>query len=117
MRAARKMPAGRFHARPGEIRRFLNGPLDAGRTRQLAELLRAVGLDSVTNGVHVHGTGLSLDNVGPSLFMWAENGVISGFGARKSQAPACRALPSLPVPCRLYLATLAPVSPASRAFM
>ena len=39
-----KVLADQFHAKPREIRRFLNGQLDAGRTRQLADRMRAVGL-------------------------------------------------------------------------
>ena len=39
-----KVLAEQFHARPTEIRRFLNGQLDAGRTRELADRMRAVGL-------------------------------------------------------------------------
>ena len=39
-----KVLAKQFHARPTEIRRFLNGQLDAGRTRELADRMRAVGL-------------------------------------------------------------------------
>ena len=39
-----KVLAEQFHARPTEIRRFLNGQLDAGRTRELADHMRAVGL-------------------------------------------------------------------------
>ena len=41
-----KVLAEQFHARPTEIRRFLNGQLDAGRTRELADRMRAVGLAS-----------------------------------------------------------------------
>jgi len=33
-------------ARPAEIRRFLNVELDPGRTRKLADRMRAVGLDA-----------------------------------------------------------------------
>ena len=33
-----------FHAKPSEIRRFLGGQLDAGRTRELADRMRAAGL-------------------------------------------------------------------------
>ena len=39
-----KVLAEQFHAKPIEIRRFLNGQLDAGRTRELADRMRAVGL-------------------------------------------------------------------------
>ena len=39
-----KVLAEQFHARPAEIRRFLNGQLDPGRTRELADRMRAVGL-------------------------------------------------------------------------
>ena len=39
-----KVLADQFHAKPSEIRRFLNGQLDAGRTRELADRMRAVGL-------------------------------------------------------------------------
>ena len=39
-----KVLAEQFHAKPTEIRRFLNGQLDAGRTRELADRMRAVGL-------------------------------------------------------------------------
>ena len=39
-----KVLAEQFHTRPTEIRRFLNGQLDAGRTRELADRMRAVGL-------------------------------------------------------------------------
>ena len=39
-----KVLAERFHAKPTEIRRFLNGQLDGGRTRELADRMRAVGL-------------------------------------------------------------------------
>ena len=39
-----KVIAEQFHARPAEIRRFLNGQLDAGRTREFADRMRAVGL-------------------------------------------------------------------------
>ena len=39
-----KTLAEQFHARPAEIRRFLNGQLDPGRTRELADRMRAVGL-------------------------------------------------------------------------
>ena len=38
-----KVLADQFHAKPSEIRRFLNGQLDAGRTRELADRMRAVG--------------------------------------------------------------------------
>ena len=36
--------ADQFHAKPSESRRFLNGQLDAGGTRELADRMRAVGL-------------------------------------------------------------------------
>ena len=36
--------ADQFHAKPSEIRRFLSGQLDAERTRELADRVRAVGL-------------------------------------------------------------------------
>jgi len=36
--------ADQFHARPLEIRRFLNGQLEAGRTREPAERMRTAGL-------------------------------------------------------------------------
>ena len=39
-----KVLAEQFHARPAEIQRFLNGQLDPGRTRELADRMRAVGL-------------------------------------------------------------------------
>ena len=39
-----KVLADRFHARPLEIRRFLNCQLEAGRTRGLAERMRTAGL-------------------------------------------------------------------------
>ena len=39
-----KVLADQFHAKPSEIRRFLSGQLDAGRTRELADRMRAVGL-------------------------------------------------------------------------
>ena len=39
-----KVLAEQFHAKPSEIRRFLGGQLDAGRTRELADRMRAVGL-------------------------------------------------------------------------
>ena len=39
-----KVLAEQFHAKPSEIRRFLDGQLDAGRTRELADRMRAVGL-------------------------------------------------------------------------
>ena len=39
-----KVLADQFHAKPSEIRRFLSGQLDAGRTRELAGRMRAVGL-------------------------------------------------------------------------
>ena len=39
-----KVLAEQFHAKPSEIRRFLGGQLDAGRTRDLADRMRAVGL-------------------------------------------------------------------------
>ncbi|MYF77397.1 MAG: hypothetical protein F4174_08765 [Acidobacteria bacterium] len=39
-----KVLADQFHARPLEIRRFLNGQLEAGRTRELAERMRTAGL-------------------------------------------------------------------------
>ena len=40
----RRLLDEQFHARPAEIRRFLNGQLDLGRTRELADRMRAVGL-------------------------------------------------------------------------
>ena len=39
-----KVLGEQFHARPTEIRGFLNGQLDAGRTREHADRMRAVGL-------------------------------------------------------------------------
>lgn len=39
-----KVLADQFPAKPSEIRRFLSGQLDAGRTRELADRMRAVGL-------------------------------------------------------------------------
>ena len=39
-----KVLAEQFHARPLEIRRFLNGQLEAGRTRELADRMRTAGL-------------------------------------------------------------------------
>ena len=36
--------ADQFHAKPSEIRRFLDGQLDAARTRELADQMRAAGL-------------------------------------------------------------------------
>ena len=39
-----KILSDQFHAKPSEIRRFLSGQLDAGRTRELADRMRAVGL-------------------------------------------------------------------------
>ncbi len=39
-----KVLADQFHAKPSESRRFLNGQLDAGGTRELADRMRAVGL-------------------------------------------------------------------------
>lgn len=39
-----KVLADQFHAKPSEIPRFPNGQLDAGRTRELADRVRAVGL-------------------------------------------------------------------------
>lgn len=39
-----KFLADHFHAKPGEFRRFPGGQLDAGRTRELADRMRAVGL-------------------------------------------------------------------------
>ena len=39
-----KVLADQFHTKPSEIRRFLSGQLDAGRTRELADRIRAVGL-------------------------------------------------------------------------
>ena len=39
-----KVLAERFHAKPTKIRRSLNGQLDAGRTRELADRMRAAGL-------------------------------------------------------------------------
>lgn len=33
-----------FNARPAEIRRSLNGQLDPGRTREVADRMRAAGL-------------------------------------------------------------------------
>ena len=39
-----KVLAEQFHARPSEIRRFVGGQFDAGRTRDLADRMRAVGL-------------------------------------------------------------------------
>ena len=39
-----KVLAEQFHAKPMEIRRFLNGQLEAGRTRELANQMRIAGL-------------------------------------------------------------------------
>lgn len=39
-----KVLADQSHAKPSGIRRFLNGQLDAGRARELADRMRAVGL-------------------------------------------------------------------------
>ncbi len=39
-----KVLAEQFHAKPLEIRRFLNGQLEAGRTRELADRMRTAGL-------------------------------------------------------------------------
>jgi len=39
-----KVLADQFHAKPTEIRRFLNGQLDTGRTRELADQMRSAGL-------------------------------------------------------------------------
>ena len=39
-----KVLAEQFHAKPSEIRRFLGSQFDAGRTRELADRMRAVGL-------------------------------------------------------------------------
>lgn len=39
-----KVLADQFHAKPTEIRRFLSGQLDAGRTRELADQMRVAGL-------------------------------------------------------------------------
>ena len=39
-----KVLAEQFHVKPSEIRRFLVGQLDAGRTQELADRMRAVGL-------------------------------------------------------------------------
>ena len=36
--------AEQFHAKPAEIRRFLSGQLDAGRSRELTDQMRAAGL-------------------------------------------------------------------------
>ena len=57
-----KVLAEQFHAKPSEICRFLCGQLDAGRTRELADRMRAVGS---------HSHGFSLNKVGPSHLMWA----------------------------------------------
>jgi type II secretory pathway predicted ATPase ExeA len=37
--------ADQFHAKPTEIRRFLGGQLDSGRTRELADAMRAAGIN------------------------------------------------------------------------
>ncbi|WP_281354754.1 hypothetical protein [Chelativorans alearense] len=39
-----KVLSDQFHAKPTEIRRFLDGQLDAGRTRELADQMRMAGL-------------------------------------------------------------------------
>lgn len=39
-----KILADQFDARPAEIRRFLSGQLESGRTRELADRMRAAGL-------------------------------------------------------------------------
>ena len=39
-----KALADQFHAKPAEIRRFLNGQLDSTRTRELADQMRMAGL-------------------------------------------------------------------------
>ena len=39
-----KALAEQFGARPAEIRRLLDGHLEVGRTRELADMMRAAGL-------------------------------------------------------------------------
>ena len=54
-----KVLADQFHAKPSEIRRFLSGQLDAGRTRELADRMRAVGL-ALYSAASVRTTSVSV---------------------------------------------------------